>query len=141
MRAINWDIFTPISSQEEMVDRAEDYEWQDQNQVTVMGGLVFDDVPEGGVGGAEEACPGISQPKVYIRMNSSLVHDTTTFRQRSAFTHSSSLFVSVCVSDDTIPLVSIHCFFLSSFTSLYSTLEIWTPIGFLNGVVFEKIGA
>jgi hypothetical protein len=82
MRAINWDIFTPISSQEEMVDRAEDYEWQDQNQVTVMGGLVFDDVPEGGVGRAEEACPGISQPKVYIRMNSSLVHDTTTFRQR-----------------------------------------------------------
>ena len=50
LRSINWDVFTPISSQEEMVDRAEDYEWQDQNQVTVMGGLVFDNIPEGGGG-------------------------------------------------------------------------------------------
>ena len=81
-----------------MVDRAEDYTWQDANQVTVMAGLVFDDVPEGGASETEEkeeACPGISQPKLYIRMNSSLVHDTTEFRQRFGFTHNLFLLGTV----------------------------------------------
>ena len=65
-----------------MQRRAEDYKWQDENKINVMAGLFFADVPEGG--GAEGACPGMTQPKLYIRMNSSLVHDTTRYRKRWA---------------------------------------------------------
>ena len=82
---IDWDILIPVATEEEMVERAEDYTWQEENQVTVVAGLVFDDIPGGegeGEGEGEGACPGMLQPKVYIRMNSTAVHDTTVFRSK-----------------------------------------------------------
>lgn len=88
LRAIDWDVFTPVSSEDELVERAEDLQWQFDEEIIVMAGLVFDDVPEGGGKGGdsegerEGACPGLSQPKLYIRMNSTLVHDTTRNRRR-----------------------------------------------------------
>ena len=78
---INWDIFTPVATEEEMEERAEDYRWQEENEVTVVAGLFFDDIPEEGEEG-EGACPGMLQPKLYLRMNSTAVHDTTAFRSR-----------------------------------------------------------
>ena len=89
IRAINWDIFIPVETEDELIEQSEDFEWQEENEITVFAGLIFKGVPddEEEVGGAEETggagvCPGISQPKLYIRMNSSLVHDTTLYRQR-----------------------------------------------------------
>lgn len=76
--AIDWDIFTAMDSEEELVDKAEDYNWQEENQITVMAGLIFNV----GIDNVTEGCPGISQPTLTIRMNSSLVHDTTVFRER-----------------------------------------------------------
>ena len=83
LRAIDWDIFTPTDTEDELVKLAEDYEGQEKDKIIVVAGLVFEDVPK-----EEESeagpCAGLSQPKVYIRMNSTLVHDTTIFRERLA---------------------------------------------------------
>ena len=73
-----------MDTEDELIEKAEDYEQQEKDKIIVVAGLVFEDVP----GDEEEsesetgACPGLSQPKVYIRMNSTLVHDTTVFRER-----------------------------------------------------------
>lgn len=77
LTAVDWDIFLPVASEEELEERASDYQWQVDSGITVLAGLVFTDLPEG-----QEGCGGISQPELYIRMNSTLVHDTTVLKER-----------------------------------------------------------
>ena len=87
LRVADWDIFTPVSSETEMERLSSDYAWQEENQIVIMAGLVFTDIPDSGgegegEGEGEGVCAGISQPRLYIRMNSTLVHDTTRYRTR-----------------------------------------------------------
>ena len=91
LRVADWDIFTPVSSEAEIERLSSDYAWQEENKIIIMAGLVFTDIPDsGGEGEGEEegegegegVCAGISQPRLYIRMNSTLVHDTTRYRTR-----------------------------------------------------------
>ena len=77
LTAVDWDIFQPVSSEEELEEKASDYQWQVDSGITVLAGLVFSGLPEG-----EEGCGGMAQPKLYIRMNSTLVHDTTVLKER-----------------------------------------------------------
>ena len=105
---MNWDIFIPVASEKELEEKAEMYQFQishlNHNNMTVIAGLIFKDLPEekkeekkekkdeeeGKEGKKEEemvdeeeeeACKGISQPKVYIRMNAP-VPDTGLIRDR-----------------------------------------------------------
>ena len=83
LRVADWDIFTPVSSEAEIERLSSDYAWQEENKIIIMAGLVFTDIPDsGGEGEGEGVCAGISQPRLYIRMNSTLVHDTTRYRTR-----------------------------------------------------------
>lgn len=61
----------PMASEEELVQLAEDYNWQKElNITTVAAGIVFDNTSD-----PERTA------SVRIRMNSTYVHDTTLIRE------------------------------------------------------------
>ena len=65
----DWDIFMPMESEEDLVNLAEDYDRQkDNNITTVAAGIVFDNTTE-------------RIASVRIRMNSTYIHDTTLIRE------------------------------------------------------------
>ena len=65
----DWDIFMPMESEEDLVNLAEDYDRQkDNNITTVAAGIVFDNTSE-------------TTASVRIRMNSTYIHDTTLIRE------------------------------------------------------------
>ena len=62
--------------------------------------------PEKGGGEGGGACSGISKPKLSIRMNSSLVHDTNFLRERSEFTSQIDI-IDVHVHTQSVSLVLV----------------------------------
>ena len=77
LATFDWDVFLPLPTEEAMEELAADYGEQERRGIThIAAGLVFDkNLPP-------EMNPNITDTTVKIRMNSTFVHDTTTFRER-----------------------------------------------------------
>ena len=74
IEAVDWDIFTPVSTEAEMQELSSNYVWQKERNIsTVFAGIVLEDfVTTGG---------DLQSVKLRIRMNSTYVHDTTLLRE------------------------------------------------------------
>ena len=74
MSQVDWDVFLPVETERRMEELAGDYNWQQANNISfVAAGIVFTDLPQ-------EDVP-LTTATFKIRMNSTFVHDTTTFRE------------------------------------------------------------
>ena len=77
LATFDWDVFVPLPTEEAMEALAANYTEQKRRSIThIAAGVVFDkNLPS-------EMNPNITNTTVKIRMNSTFVHDTTTFRER-----------------------------------------------------------
>lgn len=73
--AVDWEIFTPVTSEAEMQDLSSNYLLQQQKGISVVfAGIVLEDFLTSQEGELQSV-------KLRIRMNSTYVHDTTLLRE------------------------------------------------------------
>jgi len=72
----DWDIFLPVSNEEEMEELSGDYQIQNELGITyIIGGIVFES-------GLSSNSSYLKNPTVKIRTNFSSVVDTSEYREK-----------------------------------------------------------